>query len=110
VLTGVEAVIDKDLTAAVLAEGLGADRLVMLTDVAAVERNWGLPGAEPITDATPGELRRMAFAAGSMGPKVEAACRFVERTGRHAAIGALSDLRDVIAGRAGTTVAPTFVT
>jgi carbamate kinase len=105
-LHGVEAVIDKDLTAALLAESLGADRLVILTDVSRVEREWGTRTAEPISHTTPAELRRERFAAGSMGPKVEAACRFVERTGCVAAIGALEELADVAHGYAGTQVAP----
>ena len=103
-LAGVEAVIDKDLTAALLAEGLGADLLVLLTDVPFVERAWGTPAARPIEAATPRELRALRFAAGSMGPKVEAACRFVERTGGRAAIGALGRLSAVLAGRSGTQV------
>jgi carbamate kinase len=104
-LHGVEAVIDKDLTAALLAEEIGAERLVMLTDVRAVERHWGTPGAEPLALATPTELRRLRFAAGSMAPKIEAACRFVERTGGEAAIGALSELAAVARGEAGTRIA-----
>jgi carbamate kinase len=108
-LVGVEAVIDKDLTAALLAAELGADRLVMLTDVAYVERDWGLPTARPIAHASPDELRALGFAAGSMGPKVEAACRFVELSGGRAAIGALGQLRDVVAGDAGTQVEPAAV-
>ena len=103
---GVEAVVDKDLTAALLATALRADRLVLLTDVVAVERGYGTPGAEPIGRATPGELRAERFAAGSMGPKVEAACRFVEQTGGQAAIGRLADAAALVAGRAGTTVVP----
>jgi carbamate kinase len=67
------------------------------------------PVAAPIDRATPRELRSLSFAAGSMGPKVEAACRFVERTGNAAAIGALAELSDVLAGRAGTQVAPELV-
>lgn len=108
-LEGVEAVIDKDLTAALLAEGLAADRLVMLTDVPFVERDWGTPAAAPIGAATPHDLRGLQFAAGSMRPKVEAACRFVERTGGQAAIGSLSQLAEVAAGRAGTQVVPELV-
>lgn len=104
-LRGVEAVIDKDLTAALLAEQLAADRLVILTDVDHVERGWGTPAAAPIERATPQELRRLEFADGSMGPKVEAACRFVERTGRAACIGSLTELAEVAAGRSGTRVA-----
>jgi carbamate kinase len=104
-LDGVEAVIDKDMTAALLAEQLGASRLVMLTDVPYVERNWRTPGATAIERATPPELRRLRFASGSMAPKVEAACRFADAGGQ-AAIGALEELRDVVAGRSGTQVSP----
>ena len=106
-LSGVEAVIDKDLTAALLAEELVADRLVIATDVDAVYRDWGGAGARRIVDTTPAELRRLEFAAGSMGPKVEAVCRFVERTGRFAVIGSLSELELLVDGRAGTTIRPT---
>ena len=108
-LEGVEAVIDKDLTAALLAESLDADGLVMRTDVPYVEREGGRPGAEPIRRATPDDLRSLPFAAGSMGPKVDAACRFVERTGRRAAIGSLAQLEDVVAGQAGTQLVPALV-
>jgi carbamate kinase len=104
-LRGVEAVIDKDLTAALLAEALGAERLLVLTDVPGVERGWGTPVASPIDAATPAELRRLPFAAGSMGPKVEAACRFVEHTGGEAVIGALAELAAVARGEAGTRIA-----
>jgi len=103
-LRGVEAVIDKDLTAALLAERLNADRLLILTDVPYVERDWGTQSSSRIESATPAELRQLDFAAGSMRPKVEAACRFVERTGCEALIGALGDLAEVAAGRAGTRV------
>jgi carbamate kinase len=105
-LHGVEAVIDKDLSAALLAERLGASMLVMLTDVEAVVAGWGTPDAEPIRTIDPPALRAMRFAAGSMGPKVEAACRFVEATGAAAAIGSLAAAADVVRGRAGTLVAP----
>ena len=105
-LHGVEAVIDKDLTAALLAEGLGAERLIVLTDVPCVARDWGTPAAAPISDTTPDELRTLSFASGSMGPKVEAACRFVERTGGCAVIGSLAELDDVARGDAGTRIAP----
>ena len=103
-LRGVEAVIDKDLAAALLAEQLEADFLLLLTDVEAVEADWRTPNARPIREASPDELRAMTFAAGSMGPKVEAACRFVERTGRVAGIGSLADAREIVAGRRGTLV------
>src|SRR5215468_3634390 len=105
-LQGVEAVVDKDLATAVLAEALEADALLMLTDVPAVVRGFGTPDAEPILRATPAALRRENFPAGSMGPKVEAACRFVEVTGDLAAIGALSDAAHILAGKAGTVVTP----
>ena len=103
-LQGVEAVIDKDLTAALLAAEIGAERLILLTDVPYVERRWGTPDAQPIQQATTEELRRMSFAAGSMGPKVAAACRFVERTGGEAVIGSLFDLANVVSGETGTRV------
>jgi carbamate kinase len=108
-LRGVEAVIDKDLTAALLAEQLDADRLVILTDVPYVERGWETETATPIERATPAELRRLQFAAGSMAPKIEAACRFVERTGGEAAIGSLAELSEVVAGRNGTRVQASVV-
>lgn len=104
-LRGVEAVIDKDLTAALLAEDIGAAKLIMLTDVRYVEREWGTAAAAPIEAATPAELRQLSFAAGSMGPKVEAACRFVERTGGEAVIGSLAELAAIAGDRAGTRVA-----
>jgi carbamate kinase len=103
---GVEAVIDKDLTAAVLAEEVEADRLVLATDVPFVERAFGTPHAMSIPLATPRDLRGEPFAAGSMGPKVEAACRFVERTGGEAVIGALSEIKALAEGIAGTLIVP----
>jgi carbamate kinase len=109
-LAGVEAVIDKDLCSELLARELGADLLVMLTDASAVYVNWGKPTQRPIRRTSPEALAGIPFAAGSMGPKVEAACRFAAATGKRAAIGALSDLNLVIAGEAGTTVYPTGAT
>jgi carbamate kinase len=103
---GVEAVIDKDLTAALLATELRADSLIMLTDVPFVERDWGTDDARAIDRATPDELRSISFAPGSMGPKVEAACRFVEATGGEAIIGALADLCSIASGEAGTRIGP----
>ena len=105
-LRGVEAVIDKDLASALLATKLGARFLLLLTDVDAVVRGWGTPQAAKIGHTTPQELRSMHFEQGSMGPKVEAACRFVEATGGTAAIGALDDARALVLGTAGTRVAP----
>ncbi|MEV6300599.1 carbamate kinase [Actinoplanes sp. NPDC051861] len=105
-LRGVEAVVDKDLATAVLAESLDADALLLLTDVPAVIRGFGGPDPRPISRATPAELRSEEFAAGSMGPKVDAVCRFVEMTGDLAAIGALEDAAAILAGKAGTVVTP----
>ena len=107
-LEGVEAVIDKDLTSALLAEALGADALLLLTDVDGVETDFGRPGSAVIRSTTPAEMRARSFPTGSMGPKVEAACRFVERTGGVASIGSLTDAAGVLAGMAGTRIsAPT---
>jgi carbamate kinase len=103
-LRGVEAVIDKDLAAALLAQELGADALLLLTDVSAVQSGWGTPDAQAIADVSAPKLREMDFAPGSMGPKVEAACRFAEATGRLAAIGALRDAPAVLRGELGTRV------
>jgi carbamate kinase len=104
-LRGIEAVIDKDLSAALLAEELGVDALLLLTDVPAVWTKWPVSAeSRPIGRTTPTELRSYAFAAGSMAPKVEAACRFVERTGRIAAIGAMEDAPAILDGRKGTIV------
>jgi carbamate kinase len=103
-LQGVEAVIDKDLTAALLARRLDAEMLLMLTDVDAVHADWGGPRDHPLAHVTPHELRDLDFAAGSMGPKVEAACRFVEATCGRAAIGALADAVRVARGEAGTQI------
>jgi carbamate kinase len=103
---GAEAVIDKDLSAALLARDLGADALVILTDVANVETGYGTPAARPVGRTTPPALRALKFPAGSMGPKVEAACRFVEATGKPAMIGRLADAADLIRGTRGTVVEP----
>jgi carbamate kinase len=105
-LEGVEAVVDKDLTAAVLAESLEADALLVLTDVPSVIRGYGTPDEEPIHRATPAALQREDFASGSMGPKVDAVCRFVEVTGDMAAIGRLEDAAAILDGEAGTIVTP----
>jgi carbamate kinase len=101
---GVEAVIDKDLSASLLARELHADALLILTDVVAVYSGWGTPGQHAIRKTTPGALAREKFAPGSMGPKVEAACGFVKATGGIAAIGALADAPLILRGAAGTIV------
>jgi carbamate kinase len=105
-LRGAEAVIDKDLAAALLAIDLEADALLILTDVAHVEIGFGTPGARPIGRTTPAELRALTFPSGSMGPKVDAACRFVEATGRRAMIGRLGDAVQLLGGAGGTVVEP----
>jgi len=101
-LTGIEAVVDKDLASALLAAGLGADRLLLLTDVDAVYLDYGKPEQRAIAAASPDALRSQAFAAGSMGPKVDAAAGFTEMTGRPAAIGRLEDAMALLLGGAGT--------
>jgi carbamate kinase len=107
-LRGVEAVIDKDLSAAVLGRAIAADVLVIATDVAAVALNFGTPEERPLGPVTVDELRGFQagghFASGSMGPKVEAVCRFVEAGGGRAAIGSLDNIAEAVAGRAGTVV------
>ncbi|KPP88536.1 MAG: carbamate kinase ArcC [Rhodobacteraceae bacterium HLUCCA08] len=103
-MQGVEAVIDKDRTSALLAEALHADVLLMLTDVAAVFRDWGGPDQAAIGCVTPDALDAMSFAAGSMGPKITAACDFVRAGGTLAGIGRLQDARAIVEGRAGTQV------
>jgi carbamate kinase len=105
-LRGVEAVIDKDASAALLATELGADALLLLTDVDGVYARWGAPDQALLRETTVAELRSMALPAGSMGPKVEAVCRFVESGGRLGAIGALEDAPAILRGQAGTIVRP----
>jgi carbamate kinase len=104
---GVEAVVDKDLTASLLARELDADALLLLTDVAAVQDGYGTPQARSIRRATPDELRQRDFPAGSMGPKIEAGCRFTGATGKPAAIGRLADAEALLSGQAGTLICPT---
>lgn len=106
ILRGVEAVIDKDLASSLLAREIDADLLVIATDVDGVYVDWGTPDQRRLTETTPAELRGFDFAAGSMGPKVEAVCRFVEQTGRTAAIGSLADIAHIVAGHAGTRIVP----
>jgi carbamate kinase len=107
-LQGVEAVIDKDLAAALLGRLIGAHRLVIGTDVAAAMIGWGTAQARPLGPVSVAQLRGYAaqgeFRSGSMGPKVEAACRFVEAGGEHAVIATLDRIADAAAGRAGTVV------
>ena len=101
---GVEAVVDKDAATAMLARNLDADVLLLLTDVPAVELDWGTPDARPVGAITSRELAAFEFASGSMGPKVAAATSFVGATGARAAIGALCDAAALVAGNVGTQV------
>jgi carbamate kinase len=105
-LRGTEAVVDKDLTAALLAEALDADALLLVTDVPAVQTGYGTPAATAIHHTTPARLRAGSFPDGSMGPKVDAACRFAELTGGMAAIGALGAAAAMLRGESGTIVTP----
>lgn len=103
-LLGVEAVIDKDLASEILAREVGADLFVMATDAEGVYADWGTPKQRLFTTVSPEELATHEFAAGSMGPKVEAAVRFVNSTGKRAAIGRLEDIGAIVQGTAGTNV------
>jgi len=103
-LRGVEAVVDKDSTTALLAKNLGADALLLLTDVPALELDYGKPSARAIDRITVAQLEEMQFPPGSMGPKVAAACRFVRGTRNVAAIGQLEDAVKLLSGTAGTTI------
>jgi carbamate kinase len=103
-LIGVEAVIDKDLASALLARELKVDAFLMLTDVDAVYKDWATPGARAIRCISPQAIREFTFAPGSMAPKVEAACEFVEQTGGIAGIGQLQDAAKILHGEAGTLV------
>lgn len=103
-LTGVEAVIDKDFASELLARDLDADLLIMATDADAVYLDWGTSKARGIKQASPVTMNSYQFAAGSMGPKVAAACQFTEISGKRAAIGALADLPRIIEGTAGTVI------
>jgi carbamate kinase len=101
---GVECVVDKDYSSALLAAELGADCLLMLTDVAGVYTDFGTPQAQQIREASPDALASLHFPAGSMGPKVEAARRFAQGSNRRACIGKLDDVRSILEGSAGTSI------
>tara|TARA_R110001583_G_scaffold81253_3_gene217037 strand:+ start:149 stop:1078 length:930 start_codon:yes stop_codon:yes gene_type:complete len=103
-LKGVEAVIDKDLSSELLARELGADLYIMATDVNAVSLDWGTPEQREIKNINYTDLVNYDFAEGSMGPKVNAACQFVEKTGKVAVIGSLDALEQIVKGIAGTRV------
>jgi len=103
-LHGIEAVIDKDLCSALLAQELDSDLLVIATDVDAAYIDWGQPTQRAIARAHPDALGKLSFAAGSMGPKVEAACDFARRTGKEAVIGSLANIEAIVQGEAGTRI------
>ncbi|MFM0472417.1 amino acid kinase family protein, partial [Paraburkholderia strydomiana] len=103
-INGVEAVIDKDLCSALLAAQLNADVLLIATDVEAVYTDWHTPRERALRSASVATLRSVEFPAGSMGPKVEAACDFVTRTGKRAVIGSLEHIEAMAAGTAGTQI------
>jgi len=103
-LHGVEAVIDKDLASALLAEQLDAELLVIATDVDGVYTDWGTSHQTRLGQVTPDELAGMDLPVGSMGPKVQAACDFARNTGHEAVIGSLVDIAKIVDGKAGTRV------
>lgn len=104
---GIEGVIDKDATSALLAAELEADCLVLATDVPSLMLDWGLPTERALQRSTPSELEALHFAEGSMAPKVQAACAFVRATGQRAVIGALEDIEAMVRGQAGTQIVST---
>jgi carbamate kinase len=108
-LHGIEAVIDKDLASGLLAKDLEADLLVIATDVDGVYTDWGTPEQRRLDRVTPDELEPLSLPAGSMGPKVRAACRFARQTGHDAVIGSLADIVELVAGTAGTRVSAAAV-
>jgi carbamate kinase len=106
-LTGIEAVIDKDMSAAYLAKQIKADALLILTDADAVYLDWGKPTQHPLRVTSPDELAGVQFDAGSMGPKIEASCEFVKATGGMVGIGSLEDGLAILRGEAGTNIVAT---
>lgn len=107
-LSGVEALPDKDEFASLLARELNADALLLLTDVLSVAIDYGKPEQRHVRQATPAMLRATSFDAGSIGPKIEAACAFVKSSGKWAAIGSISNVERILSGDAGTRVVPTM--
>lgn len=103
-LVGVEAVIDKDMSAAFLAKQIGADALLILTDADAVYLDWGTPTQHALCQATPSELAAYQFDEGSMGPKIQASCEFIKQGGHLVGIGALEDAVAILEGQAGTNI------
>jgi carbamate kinase len=107
-LIGVEAVIDKDLCSELLARDLEADLLIMATDAEAVFTGWGTPEQKAIHKASPAAIANYKFPAGSMGPKVDAACHFASKTGKVAAIGSLADIGGIVRGERGTLISTSY--
>ena len=105
-LQGIEAVIDKDFASELLAQELDADLFIMATDVDGVYEGWGTKDQRKIDLMRPSDAAAHGFPAGSMGPKVQAATQFVERTGKRAAIGALKDIAGIVDGTKGTKFVP----
>ncbi|MBY3788194.1 carbamate kinase [Photobacterium carnosum] len=103
-LVGIEAVIDKDMSAAFLAKQINADALLILTDADAVYLNWGKPTQKALKNTTPKELANYTFDAGSMGPKIEASCEFIQQGGKLVGIGGLQDGLNILKGQAGTNI------
>ena len=105
-MEGVEAVIDKDRASSLLAVQIPADLFIIATDVAGVFEHYDTPQQRVLRRVTPTELMAEQFSKGSMGPKIEAASRFVRQTGKPAAIGSLAEITDIVAGKAGTWIVP----
>jgi carbamate kinase len=103
-LVGVEAVVDKDASSAVLATAINADLFIMATDAEAVYLDWGTSTQQAIKWISTGALGQFDFAAGSMGPKVAAAIAFAEVSGGRAVIGKIDDMDRILAGDAGTVI------
>ncbi|AWB02632.1 carbamate kinase [Vibrio harveyi] len=103
---GFEAVIDKDMTAALIAEQIGAEHLLILTDGTHVCLNWGTPQEQKLENVAIEQMKQYSFPAGSMGPKVDACCQFVEKTGQSGHIGDLSFALEIIEGKSGTHIQP----
>ncbi|BDM66021.1 carbamate kinase [Shewanella sp. NFH-SH190041] len=103
-ITGVEAVIDKDMSSAYLARQIHADALLILTDADAVYLHWGTSKQTALTNTTPSQLEKIEFDAGSMGPKIQASCEFIKQGGELVGIGALHDGLQILKGLAGTNI------
>lgn len=103
-LEGSEAVIDKDMSASIMAVELDADALLILTDAPSIALDWGTPDQKEIKEVSPEKLQEYNFAKGSMGPKVEAVCRFANTGKGFGAVGRLEDALDILNGKAGTII------